>query len=369
MERTTRADRGRGRVPGLFIRTTSKGETVYWFRFRRHGKLCSWTFRAEGLAAARRLAEEARVKVANGQDPRTRLRGELTVLQAARLWVQARRRRWTRKTTRGTIGGLRLHVIPDYGGRAANSIARGELAADLKRQAARHAVAANRTLALWRGLYRWLLEVEQESLGVTVDPTRGLRPPGGREQPRSRTYSDDEARRILAAATGDWGDLVALLFHVPTRAGETLRMEWRDLDLGGDTPTERLKGTWTIRAETTKRRRGRVVPLSSGAVEVLRRRDPGRYADARVFPFVHASKPLRLIGEAAGLKAPLRLHDIRRTIADRIRAEHGEATMHAVLGHQDQALTRTYGPSPRLEAQRLALEWWSMKLAEVTARG
>jgi integrase len=137
----------------------------------------------------------------------------------------------------------------------------------------------------------------------------------------------------------------------------------------GDTATERVRTTWTIRAETTKRRRGRVVPLSSGAVAVLRRRDPGRHADARVFPFVHASKPLRAIGEAAGLKAPLRLHDIRRTVGDRIRGEFGEATMHGILGHADAALTRTYGPSPRLEAQRQALEWWSGELGTIAGQG
>lgn len=358
MKRTTRADHGRGAVRGLAIRTTSTGEVVYWFRFRLHGRLLSWSFRADGLAAARRMAEDARVKVANGIDPRTRRRGQLTVLRAARLWVQAKRRRWTRKTTRGTLVALRLHVVPDFGDRPANGVARGELAAHLKRQAATHPVAANRTLALWRALYRWLLEVDQEALGVTVDPTRGLKRPGGREQPRERTYSDDEVARILAAVRGDWGDLVRVLFHTATRAGETLKMRWADLDLN--------RGTWTIPSEAAKNRRARVVPLSTGAVPILRNRDT---TSPRVFPFVHASKPLRQIGEDAGLSGPLRLHDIRRTVADRIRAEHGEATMHGILGHADAALTRTYGPSPRLGAQREALEWWAGELARIAGRG
>jgi integrase len=338
------------------VRTTSSGETVYWFRFRHRGKPLSHSFKARGLSEARRLAEAMRVQVSCGEDPRPRKRGELTVLQAARLWVQARRRRWTRKTTRGNLGALRLHVVPEFGDRPANSVARGELAANLKALAARHKTAANRTLALWRAMYRWLLEVEQEALGVTIDPTRGLRPPGGRERPRERTYSEDEVRRILAAS-GDWGDLVAVLFHTATRAGETLRMRWSDLDLE--------RATWTIPAEHTKGRRGRVVPLSTGVLAVLRRRDPSRYLDSRVFPFVHTSKPLVAIGEAAGLGASLRLHDIRRTVADRLRAQYGEATMHGALGHADAALTRTYGPTPRLAALAEALEWWSVELARI----
>jgi integrase len=315
----------------------------------------SWTFKADGIAAARKIAEAARVKVASGEDPRRTKRGELTVLQAARLWILAKRRSWTRKTTRGNIGTLRLHVLPDYRNRAANSVTRGELAERLKRQASKHRVAANRTLALWRAMFRWLLEVEQEALGVTVDPTRGLKRPGGEEKPRQRTYSDQEVARILAASSGDWGDLVRVLFHTATRAGETLRMRWTDLDLE--------RGTWTIPAAHTKGRRGRVVPLSAGAVAVLKARK--RYENPRVFPFGHTSKPLAAIGEAAKLGGDLRLHDIRRTVADWVKAQHGEAAMHGILGHGDLALTRTYGPTPRLDALREALDEWGAELERI----
>jgi integrase len=344
-------------VRGLNVRTSSSGEVSYWFRFRRHGELLSWTFKADGIAAARKIAEAARVRVANGEDPRRTRRGETTVMQAARLWILAKRRSWTRKTTRGNIGSLRLYVVPDYGDRPANSVTRGELAERLKRQASKHRVSANRTLALWRAMYRWLLEVEQEALGVTIDPTRGLKRPGGEERPRSRTYSDAEVARILAASKGDWGDYVRVLFHTATRAGETLRMRWADLDLE--------RATWTIPAEHTKGRRGRVVPLSAGALAVLKARDPKRYADPRVFPFAHTSKPLTAIGEGAKLGAALRLHDIRRTVADRLRAQYGEALMHGVLGHGDAALTKTYGPTPRRAALAEALEWWSAELERI----
>jgi hypothetical protein len=40
--------------------------------------------------------------------------------------------------------------------------------------------------------------------------------------------------------------------------------------------------------------------------------------------------------------------------------------MHGVLGHQDTAFMRTYGPTPRLEALREALEWWSSELARIS---
>ena len=61
----------------------------------------------------------------------------------------------------------------------------------------------------------------------------------------------------------------------------------------------------------------------------------------------------------------LRLHDIRRTVGDRIKGEFGEAMMHAILGHSEARLTRTYGPTPRLKAIAEAVQWWSDELAAI----
>jgi integrase len=63
----------------------------------------------------------------------------------------------------------------------------------------------------------------------------------------------------------------------------------------------------------------------------------------------------------------VRPHDIRRTVADHIKQEFGEAMMHAVLGHAPGRLTQTYGPTPRTSALREALQWWSDELAGATA--
>jgi integrase len=68
--------------------------------------------------------------------------------------------------------------------------------------------------------------------------------------------------------------------------------------------------------------------------------------------------------EALGFS--LRLHDIRRSVGDRLRQEHGEAMMHAALGHADARLTATYGPSPRLSALAAALEWWSEYVSQLS---
>lgn len=148
MKRTTRADKGRGRVAGLAIRTCSTGEVTYWFRYRLGGRMRTWTFKAEGLAEARRRAEAARVTVANGEDPRPRraTARALTVGRAAALWLRSREAlRWRPRTRKEMRGLVARHLLPGFRARDANSLSRGEVRKALDALAERHPVTANRT--------------------------------------------------------------------------------------------------------------------------------------------------------------------------------------------------------------------------------
>jgi integrase len=357
--RTTRADRGRGRVPGLALREMPDGSTVFWFRFRLHGRALSWSFKAPTLSEARRVAEDARVKVSRGEDPRPprALARRLTLGRLAALWLRSREaKRWRPATLRSMRSAVALHVLPGFRTRDPNQVARAELWRKLRELADRAPTMANRSLTTWRMLYRWARAVEQEDLGVTTDPTADLRRPGGPERPRDRVLSDDELRRTMATCAGDLRDLVDMVLHCGTRIAETLAARWPDVDLD--------RATWTIPAEHSKSRRARTVPLSTGALDVLRRRDPSRYLDPRVFPRVFPGKLVDAASARLGWR--LRFHDLRRTCADRIRQHFDEATMHGVLGHTDALLTRTYGPSPRTDALRAALQWWSDELARIS---
>lgn len=177
-------------------------------------------------------------------------------------------------------------------------------------------------------------------------------------------------RRATAKAAADLEDFVLLLFHTGTRDHETSAMRWTDVDLE--------RAIWTIPSEMSKNGKPHEVALSSGAIEVLKRRSPfGVY----VFPDAESetgyidrpeSKVFRSIAIAAGLlrnvgteRKPewegeaLHLHDIRRTIGDRVKQEFGAAMMHVALGHADKLLTQTYGPTPPRKERAKAMEWWA----------
>jgi integrase len=375
-----RANRGRraelsvGGAAGLVARVARDGEVSYAVRYRnRGGQQRTLTLGPLSLAKAREHAQDLLAQARVGTDPWEERRAERladeerrrasdrTLTAVAEAWFASREAAaWRPSTRRETERLVRRHLLAAFGERDPNTLERGEVRKLLDDLAEETPSEANHAFAAFRALYNWLRRDRQEHLGVTAHPLLGLERPA-RVVPRDRTYTDEEVRRIFTAVpAGTLGDLVALLFHTGTRDGETRAARWADVDLD--------RGVWTIPAERSKNRRPHQVALSSGALAVLRRRPRfGEY----VFPnpatrtgYVERDqKALSAASHALGFA--LRLHDVRRTVGDRLRAQFGEAVMHAALGHADATLTRTYGPTPRLRATAEALEWWAGELARI----
>jgi hypothetical protein len=60
-----------------------------------------------------------------------------------------------------------------------------------------------------------------------------------------------------------------------------------------------------------------------------------------------------------------RLHDVRRTVSQRIAEEFGEGMSQSILGHARQRLGRIYIPNRPLKEQRDGLEWWTAELGRL----
>jgi integrase len=148
------------------------------------------------------------------------------------------------------------------------------------------------------------------------------------------------------------------------RRGEVLRAEWSQFDLDS--------ATWTKPAAVTKDKRVHRVPLSDGAVALLKgiwdeapRKPDGRPESAYVFPAPLSGKPRseikdewRAIALAAGLydeEPPLRaggkpvrnvncrLHDLRHTYASLlVSAGLSLPIIGALLGHTQASTTHRY---------------------------
>ncbi len=78
----------------------------------------------------------------------------------------------------------------------------------------------------------------------------------------------------------------------------------------------------------------------------------------------HPVRGIAAVRERSGVK-DFRLHDVRRTVSQRIAEESGEGMSHSILGHARQRLGRTYIPNRPLKEQREGLEWWSGELDRV----
>ena len=143
-----------------------------------------------------------------------------------------------------------------------------------------------------------------------------------------------------------------------------------------DVDTER--GVWTIPPEASKTGEitgeAHVVPLSTGVRAILKAR-----RDQKVAPLSHDVFPapsggylrypvrgIAVVRVRSGVK-DFRLHDVRRTVSQRIAEEFGEGVSHSILGHARQRLGRTYVPNRPLKEQREGLEWWSGELSRVLA--
>jgi integrase len=65
----------------------------------------------------------------------------------------------------------------------------------------------------------------------------------------------------------------------------------------------------------------------------------------------HPVRGIAAVRERSGVKE-FRLHDVRRTVSQRVAEEFGEGMSHSILGHAQQ---------------REGLDWWSTELGRVLA--
>lgn len=206
------------------------------------------------------------------------------------------------------------------------------------------AATYNRALAAISSIGKFL-----ESRGYTsTNPARGLQTRKENNR-RTRILRDDELPRFFAALSEfpRWFQLfIQLLLHTWVRQGEALRAKWSDV-------------SWeqrTLILHDTKNGKPHVVPLSDGAIDVLRQLAVLKTGDY-LFPGKtaagHMGRPgrhLKALFAKAGV-TDLWGHDLRRSGAS--WACRNGASVHdvsTILNHGSEAVTRRYlvAHEPRL---------------------
>lgn len=334
-----------GEIRGMYLAVQPSGAKSYVLRYRHAGKPRKLTIGAAemGLGEARKLAASARAAIAAGRDPQgEKAAGKIAAKEAVREAGRAKRdsieavvaefvEKHVRRSNKPSTAReyerlLEKEIVEPWRGRRLADVSRRDVNMLLDDIVSRGApVASNRILAVLRKFCKWAVSREI----IEHSPCDGVmaRSP---ETPRDRVLDDRELRLVWKAAdTLGWpyGAIVRLLVLTGQRRGEVVGMRWNEIDFE--------KKLWSLPSSRTKNKRSHVLPLSSAAIDILKKLRPIENDAGLVFPArasrgekagpvsAHSKAKARLDAAIAELVepdnsaplAPWGLHDLRRSCA------------------------------------------------------
>jgi integrase len=381
-----------GKVAGLFFITQPSGATSWALRYRADGtprKFTLGTFPALDLKGARRAAEEARGRIAKGEDPAAAKQASRAAARAERegdgdlvevvveRFVDRHAKAHTRDW-RETERLLNRNVVDRWRGRRLSRIGRADVHNLLDAIADRGApIAANRVLAQIRVMCNWAV-----GRGIiATSPCEGVKAPAsekGRE--RERVLDDEEIALVWNAVDAlgwPWSPFLRLLVLTGQRRDEVAGMRWSEVNVE--------KGVWTLPGERSKNRRANEIPLTADALEILRS-VPRLDKTDLIFttngktPISGFSPMKARLGKAVAEMAADRgapqvadwcLHDLRRTTASGMAALGiGPHVVEAILNHKSgtvRGVAAVYNRYTYAAEKRQALDAWARRLETIVS--
>ena len=381
------------RQRGLILRVEASGRKTWACRYTFEGaeqRVTIGTFPETKLAGARTAAERIRGRAQAGHSEaaaRRAIRVGETVAEVAKSWRESEdTRHWRPRSREGFEALLDKYILPTLGALKLARLTRAHVQALL--DGIGRPITRNRVFEVVRMLCNW-------SVGrglIPASPCAGVKKL--REAARTRTLTDAEIRQTVTAFDGTaFGPYVRLLFLTAARRDEALGLRWSDVELG--------RGVWTIPAEAEKtgatRGEPRRLPLSAAALEALadqreRNMARGLGGSRYVFPAssgerLHRDAPKVVVYRLKGMRdngtkprphklakprprvipSDFRLHDIRRSVADRMLNDLGldaYVVDVGILGHAKPSMLAVYAPNVPAKA-KAAVEAWSAELARI----
>ena len=364
------------RVIGLVLEIRPSGSRKWRLKFQvgrgAARKLKTWTIGDARKIAVGRAESEARERLAEVEitkrDPRNETRGE-TFDALVRDWIEkhgkTHKRSWDRDLAlyEGRIAGL-------LGTQSVAAITRQDVISVLDAIARTIGpIQANRCQALISACFSWALDEGR----VQIHPAIRIRK-RGKEQPSTRTLSDEELRRFWTALDelpSVIADPLRLLALLGQRRGEVAGMRLDELDVRPESIV------WTIPAERAKNKLRHVVPLPPKAENLVRERLTGLTG-----PFVFSTRvtlptpmhPTTLSTRFCDLLRDLKidgavLHTLRHTTKTNMAAlgipdNINDRLMNQITG-QRQRVGARYDHHEYLAEKRRALELWERRLLEI----
>ncbi len=275
-----------------------------------------------------------------------------------------------------------LHRIADHWGRAkVTEISRREVKKLYDKSRKNAPVAGRKTLQIIKRLFNYAVEMEYLELNpaLAVKSVKSEKP-----GERSRVLSDKELVSLWGVLSepgvAGRGTRLALALCLVTgqRIGECRQGEWKNLDSEWR--------TWTIPAHISKNKRAHEVPLSDLARETLKFAKeisgdspyffPSRAKKFRGARHISKETPKHLLDDKRdkGImfldpgKEPYTPHDLRRTVATRLRSLGvPRDVIKRVLNHTEQDVTAIYDRHSYDAEKRDALTRWEGLLRDIVA--
>lgn len=331
---------------GLMLEVRETGKKTYYFRYQNARGVTRQLRLADAsdisLSQARALVAKHRTKLALGEDPcdmKKAVKQVPTVSEFIRQqyipYVKGYKRSWATDE-----GLLRNHVEPVWGKRYMDEIQKQDVVTLMMSHRETHAPGScNRLLILLRYLFN--LAVRWETAGIKKNPTAGF--PKMEENNKHERYLSKEEGAILYEELMKSDNqmlryIIPMLILTGARKREVLDAKWVDIDFE--------RRVWRI--PTTKSGRPRHVPISEGAMRILK--SVPRYADCPwIFPNPKTKKPFVSIFASwktartnAGLPE-VRIHDLRHSFASfLVNAGRSLYEVQKILGHAEIKTTQRY---------------------------
>jgi integrase len=383
------------RCAGLEFRVTSGGARSWTFRFRdptsrRTLRASIGSYPDIGLSAARKKADDLRVKVAAGVNPidyRRRERDEShsrTFNELAQRYMREHARRHKRQLSAdGDELNLNKHVLPKWGKRDYRHIRRADAIELIEGiVAAGTHTAANRVHALISKVFSFAVDADL----LEANPVARLKK-RGKEATGKRILSDDEIalfwkKIVLSPVSRTVGLALRLALLTAARESEIagIRLdELRNLD-GADPALH-------IPSERSKNKRPHMIPLTALAVATIKQaRELIGDDDSYLFisnrkkgsPIDRHSLPVAMARfcaaqEGNGAAKSLRIdapspHDLRRTASTRMSSLGvPKEDRDAVLNHARVDVGKHYDLYERAVEKRRALQLLTEAITKIVA--
>ncbi|MCR9151470.1 MAG: integrase arm-type DNA-binding domain-containing protein [Rhodobacteraceae bacterium] len=365
---------------GLYLRVNPSGSKQWVQRIVIRGKRSEMGlggFPLVGLAEARSAALDNRRLARAGGDPlaeRRRAREVPSFEAAARKVHEMHGPTWRNdKHRKDFITSLELYAFPKIGSKRVSEVSTADLLVVLspiwtsKAETARRVRQRIGTVLKWAIAQGWREDNPAES--VTAALPKVAKAPRHRKSLPYRRVA--ECLATVWASNASQSTKLALEFLILTaaRSGEVRHATWDEIDLhGADSLDVAARVTWVVSAERMKMKREHRVPLSTRAVEILRRAEDLRTSSGLIFPSLRdkalSDMTLSKLVKELGFEADV--HGFRtsfRTWAQEqtdFPAEVAEAALAHATG---DAVVKAYARSDVFERRRAMMQAWCDYLA------